>query len=241
MSLLCIGGLDPLGRAGLLADRQACQAFGVEAQVVCSALTAQDDASGAVYPVDPAFFAEQLRVVLRAARPQVVKVGWLSDEAQVTELLRQVGDEVELIIDPLLRTSSGVRVYESDWSAPSYARLLARADLLTPNLVEARELVGGTTLDPVELGSRLQQLGARRVLVKGGHGEGDVLEDVLIDRDGGPHFYRHPRVPGHHRGTGCRLASACGARRSQGATYIQAVTDAVRWLEREIQAAAAAF
>ena len=165
MSLLCIGGLDPLGRAGLLADRQACQAFGVEAQVVCSALTAQDDASCAVYPVDPAFFSEQLRVVLRTARPQVVKVGWLSDEAQVTELLRQVGDEVELIIDPLLRTSSGVRVYQSDWSAPSYARLLARADLLTPNLVEARELVGGTTHDPVELGSRLQQLGARRVLV----------------------------------------------------------------------------
>ena len=53
-------------------------------------------------------------------------MGWLSGEAQVAELLRQVGDEVELIIDPLLRTSSGVRVYQSDWSAPSYARLLAR-------------------------------------------------------------------------------------------------------------------
>ena len=240
MTVLCVGGLDPLGRAGLIVDHATCAAFGVHAVVVCSALTAQDDTSCLVRAVDADFFADQLRVAFRSHSQVVVKVGWLSDEAQLKVLLDLLPESAPLIVDPVMRTTSGVRVYNDDLKSNLYQSYVRRSSLFTPNLIEAQNWLGTPLSEPAELSSRLQLSGASRVLLKGGHSDTDCIDDFFIDRDGSSRVFRHERYPGNHRGTGCRLASAIAARVSQGVGYEQSIADSIDWLTRQIEAAAAA-
>ncbi len=240
MTVLCIGGLDPLGRAGLIVDHATCSALGVRAVVVCSALTAQDDESCLVRAVDADFFAGQLRVVFGAHSDLVVKVGWLTGEEQLKVLLDLLPDNSPLIVDPVLRTTSGVQVYGDNLKSDVFHRYIRRSSLLTPNLIEAQLWLETASPDPAELASRFQLHGASRVLLKGGHSDTDWINDFFIDHDGSSRVFRHERYTGNHRGTGCRLASAVAARVSQGIGYEQAIADAIDWLTRQIEAAAAA-
>ena len=237
MTVVCVGGLDPLGRAGLIADRSACSAVGVHAVVVCTALTAQDDESCLVQVVDAGFLADQLQVVFRSSSKLVVKVGWLAGESQLKVLLELLPDDAELIVDPLMRTTSGVEVFSGDMSGELYQRYIERSDLFTPNLVEAKRWLTASSSDAAELASSLQLRGASRVLLKGGHSDSDCIDDFFIDHDGGLRIFRHDRYPGHHRGTGCRLASSVAARVSQGCEYEHAVAMSIEWLTQQIEAA----
>ena len=235
MSLLLIGGLDPLGRAGLLADLQACRAAGVQPNVLCTALTAQDDERCSSQAVAPSFLAEQLEMVLVCAAPQVVKTGWIANEEQLEVLLTLLPEQTKLLVDPLLCTSSGTRVYSGDLTSGLYPELLRRADLLLPNLNEAAELLGAPIEDIAEAASALRAMGIKRLLLKGGHGEGESITDLFMDDEGGLRFMRHDRSPGQHRGTGCRLASSLAARLSCGASYEEASVAAVAWLSEQLE------
>ena len=241
MTVLCIGGLDPLGRAGLIVDHIACADYGVDANLVCTALTAQDNESCLVESVEPGFFADQLRVVFRTHSEIVVKVGWLTGEAQLKVLLDLLPADAPLVVDPLLRTSSGTEVYRGDIKSDLYRAYIRRSDLFTPNLIEAQAWLDSTSFDAADLASGLQLNGARRVLLKGGHSDGESIDDFFIDEDGTSRIFRHERYSGVHRGTGCRLASAVAARLSQGVGYERSIADSIEWLSRQIEAAAAAY
>ena len=240
MTVVCIGGLDPLGRAGLIVDHAACADVGVDALLVCTALTAQDDESCLVKAVEPRFFADQLRVVFRAHSAVVVKVGWLTGEAQLEVLLDLLPVDARLVVDPLMHTSSGVEVYRDDLKSDLYRSYIRRSDLFTPNLIEAQAWLGSSSVDAADLASGLQMNGARRVLLKGGHSDGESVDDFFLDDDGSSRIFRHERYSGVHRGTGCRLASAVAARLSQGVGYERSIADSIEWLSRQIEAAAAA-
>ena len=235
MNVLLIGGLDPLGRAGLLADVEACRAAGVRAQVLCTALTAQDDTSCGVQVVPAGFLAEQLELVLAQGQTEVIKTGWIADEEQLEAVLDLLPSGLKLVVDPLLATSSGKRVFCGDIHGPNYARLLRRADILMPNLIEAAEILGVAIEDVTEAASALRALGIQRLVLKGGHAEADQITDLFMDDDGGLRFLRHERLPGNHRGTGCRLASSLAAHLCAGASYEDATVKAVAWLSEQLE------
>jgi hydroxymethylpyrimidine/phosphomethylpyrimidine kinase len=239
-AVLCIGGWDPLGRAGLLADRAACAAAGADFAGVCSALTAQDDSAALAWPVSAERLAAQLRICFGSASFGAVKTGWLADAAQIEALLAALPAGLPLIVDPLLATSSGQRVYQGSTDAEPYRRLLGRADLITPNLPEAHSLLGLTYEDPAECATALAGRGMARVLLKGGHGDGAIISDIFVDSDRSIEVFRQPRQVGVQRGTGCRLASFCAAAVAQDRSYANAVAAAIRWLSGQIVATAAA-
>ena len=214
MSVLLIGGLDPLGRSGLLADLEGCRSWGVSPQMVCTALTAQDDHHCSVEPVSASFVAQQLEVVLTQMQPLVVKTGWLANTEQLEAILAGLPETVTLVVDPLLMTSSGRTVFQGSCQSEPYRRLLRRADLVLPNRDEAEALLGAPVHDVTEAASALLASGIKRVLLKGGHAPGARITDLFMDADGGVRFLQHDRIPGRHRGTGCRLASALAARLS---------------------------
>ena len=87
MTVLLIGGLDPLGRSGVIADVQAVHGAGAEAFIVCSALTAQDDHGGDIELVDPDFLAKQLTICFDQEDVRAVKTGWLANDGQIQVLL----------------------------------------------------------------------------------------------------------------------------------------------------------
>lgn len=200
--VLVLAGLDPSGGAGILADAEAVRAAGARPLCLATALTVQTSRRARSFePVRAALVEEQAAALLDDEPVRALKLGMLGTPQMAAAALRiaeRAG--VPLVVDPVLRASSGAPLFLGDARA-AYARLFALATLVTPNLDEAREL------DPLALG-------ARAVLIKGGHLEGDAV-DVLHEGERTLDL-RAPRIAGDRRGKGCRLASAIAARLALG-------------------------
>jgi hydroxymethylpyrimidine/phosphomethylpyrimidine kinase len=239
-SVLLIGGWDPLGRAGLLADQAALQRLGRQSfSALVTAQTAQDDGTMRLWGEPISRLRLQLEIIFKETQPSVVKSGMIVDEQQLGLLLDKIPPDVEWIVDPVLRSSSGQACYLDDCQGEMYRALLRRADLITPNLPEAEALTGMTGVAREDLLEGLKTLGARRILLKGGHGQGDHVQDLLTTSSP-PKTLSQPRLPGRFRGTGCRLASLVAGYRSQGIPWVSAVNQAHemhhQWLQERATA-----
>lgn len=223
--LLAVGGLDPSGGAGLAIDARAAAGAGVFARLVASALTVQDSRRLArVSSVDPSLLAASLDAAF-AEGVDVVKAGLLHDARTVDVLLDRLPHDVPLVVDPVLRATSGGELVAQDALA-AYPRLLARTTLATPNADEARRLTG--LPDARDAAWALRKLGARNVLVTGGDVPGARVVDLLVTEAEGEIRLEAPRLPGGPwRGTGCALATLAGAHMAQGYSVFDAVEAAV--------------
>lgn len=233
--ILLAGGWDPLGRAGLSADIEALARLELQpAAALVTAQTAQDDRHMQLWGTPISRLRQQLQLLSTETSITHLKTGILVDEQQVNLLLEWVPDSVEWVLDPVLESSSGRACYLDDCQGEVYRRLIRRADLITPNQPEAEALTGMVDVEPADLLEGLKALGARRILLKGGHGEGPEMEDLLAGSQP-PQSLRQPRLPGSFRGTGCRLASLVIGFRSQGLRWGAAVQEAHRahgrWLK----------
>lgn len=223
--VLCIGGLDPSGRAGLLADARAVEAMGARAVCVASALTFQSSLSARGYvAVSPDVLRRQLELLLAEEPIGAVKLGQLASLENAL-LVAKLLPQRPLVVDTPLVTSSGVELLPAEAVSEAYAPLLARATLVTPNAVEVLALAGGH--DPLAAVRRLE---AAAVLLKGGHLVGDEVIDRLYERGELSRSWTASREPGVFRGTGCRLASAVAARLAEGDQLDLAIEAARGWL-----------
>lgn len=231
-AVLCIGGLDSSGGAGLLRDAATVAGLGVAVRAAASAVTAQGPGGvAAVQPVDPATLAAQIA----AAGPvAAVKTGMLCDAARVRAVAAALPD-APLVLDPVLAASSGRALLDPGGVAAMLDLLVPRAALVTPNGPERDALAALLGVAPADLPAALLDRGCGAVLVKGGHGGGPSCEDVLHDA-GGRRRFRAPRLPGGARGTGCTLASAVAARLARGGGLAEAVADARAVVRARIRA-----
>ncbi len=232
---LSIAGLDPSGGAGVLADVKTFTALGVYGAGVVTAVTVQNTLGvRAVSPLPAELVAAQLDALLTDLPVRAVKIGMLA----TAEIVHAVADVLRahpgpaVVLDPVLVASSGAPLLDDDAVAALLTELLPLTTLLTPNLPEAARLLG-ETLPPTEAGARLLAHGAGAVLVKGGHGAGAELEDVLVTCGAcAPLRLRHPRVDTPHtHGTGCALSAAIAAGLAREMPLYQAVEHAVTWLQ----------
>ncbi|MDD5307100.1 MAG: PfkB family carbohydrate kinase [Deltaproteobacteria bacterium] len=240
-SLLAVGGLDPTGGAGLLLDAAAARHVGVHAAVVVAVVTVQDGGSFALArPEDPALVREAVDFVLRALPVGAVKIGALGS-AGIVEALTEASQAPSfppLVVDPVMRSTTGGVLLDREGVAALAARLLPRSALVTPNLAEAAILAGcevGSVGQMEKAARRILELGAGAVLVKGGHLDGDEAVDVFVDRTGTVRVLRSPRLPvGKVRGTGCALASLVAALLAKGEPLEAAVERGRKLLLREM-------
>jgi len=241
---LSIAGSDSSGGAGIQADLKTFEALGTYGATVLTALTAQNTVGvTAVHDVPPDFVRAQLRAVFDDLDVRATKIGMLSRVVTI-EAVRAELDAAEarhVVLDPVMVAASGARLLETDAVEALVRVLLPRAEVVTPNLLEAAAILGvAVAATPAEMRAQaeaLRALGAQAVLVKGGHGEGAECVDVLVTADG-LHTFSAPRVPGPARhGTGCSLSSAIAAGLAHGATLERAVADAKTWLNGAISAA----
>jgi hydroxymethylpyrimidine/phosphomethylpyrimidine kinase len=171
-----------------------------------------------------------------------IKVGMLGNAATVEAVARTLAplSSTPIVVDPVLAASSGEALLSEDAIAPLLERLFPLAALVTPNLPEAARLTGlpvDTDEERVAAARRLRGP-ITAVLLKGGHGAGDELVDLLLDGETIERF-THPRQTGAMRGTGCALASAVAARLASGEEIADAVRGAVDYVQRQIAAATA--
>lgn len=219
--VLLIGGLDSSCGAGLVRDAATVSALGGSPIVCATAVTAQG-AHGvlAVHPIPPAVITAQI------VAADAVKIGMLCDRTTVEAVARSLAEFplTPVVLDPVIAASSGGRLLSDNGITAMLDLLLPRVDLITPNLPELRilaEASGITAEDPRDQAQGLLRLGARAVLVKGGHANGPEAIDLLIGPDGTTPLVG-PRYAGTRRGTGCTMASAIATALGQGALLCDA-------------------
>ncbi len=241
-----VAGSDCSGGAGLQADVIACADFGCHACPVLSAVTAQSmDTLRAVYPLDAEQLRSQLSALATTMPPRAIKLGMLGGAdtlGVITDFLDN--DKTFVVCDPVLTTSGGDPLIDTQGIAAMRHQLLPKVDLLTPNLQELKRLSGRQKIahpqDIEEAAKILLGFGAKSVLVKGGHlqlgGDADFCCDYWTDGID-PHWSRSPRIDtARQRGTGCTLASAVAAAKARGHPLRDAMVLARMYLNRRLGA-----
>ena len=227
---LTIAGSDSSAGAGIQADLKTFAAFGVYGMSAVTAITAQNTVEVRdVLPMPPAVVASQVDAVLSDIGADAVKTGMLANAeiiAVVAERLRAHSVE-KLVVDPVMVASHGEPLLEADAVATLIRELLPLALLATPNLPEAEMLTNRSINSWEEAKSAARQIvemGARSVLIKGGHFDSDRnATDLFFDGSGYRDFTAVRIDTTSTHGTGCTLSAAIAAGLAKGL----AVTDAV--------------
>ena len=242
--VLIVAGSDSGGGAGIQADIKAVTAMGAFAATAITALTAQNTQGvHGVVPIDPAFIVQQIEVVLTDIGADALKTGMLHSvpviEA-VADALQRLAPDTPLVVDPVMVAKGGHRLLLTEAETALRDRLLPMAALLTPNLPEAEVLVGfpvRVEADMERAAAKLASLGAKAVLMKGGHLEGDRVVDLLF-HDGKVDRFEDPRIQSRStHGTGCTLASAIAAGLAQTMSLRDAVARARAYVREAIATA----
>lgn len=242
--VLIIAGSDSGGGAGIQADIKTVTALGGYAATAITAVTVQDTLGvHGVHSIPIDTIEAQARVVLADIGADAIKTGMLSSVAVVElvgRLLDGPGAGIPAVIDPVMVAKGGASLLQ-DVAVMAVAReLVPRATLLTPNAPEAEALTGIAVvdLDGQRLaGERLLRMGAKAVLMKGGHVPGATVVDLLLTPQGETSF-EGPRIETRNtHGTGCTLASACAAGLAQGMRLEDAVARAWAYVAEAIRRA----
>ena len=240
---LTIAGSDSGGGAGIQADLKTFHRFGVFGTSVITAITAQNTLGVTDWMAVPTLLiTEQLDAVASDLRPAAIKTGMLAD-ADVVHVVREGIMKHRLspyVLDPVMVATSGDPLLAPDAVQAIVSELLPLADLVTPNLDEARILSGieiSDVRDMERAATLLVERGAKAALVKGGHLSGSEAIDVLNTGDQ-LHIFRRRRIDTKHtHGTGCTLSAAIAAHLALGESLYHAVELSLSFVHRAIEAA----
>jgi hydroxymethylpyrimidine/phosphomethylpyrimidine kinase len=227
--ILTIAGSDSSGGAGIQADIKTITMLGGYAMTAITAVTAQNTCGvQAVEVLSPELVAAQIDSCIGDVGVDAVKIGMLGS-ARIADVVagRLASLGVPIVFDPVMVATSGALLADGATTA-SFARLIAIATLVTPNLPELAALGGEALL----AGS------ARAVLIKGGHGAGDVLIDRLVTSAGEAARWEGTRIDTRHtHGTGCTLAAAIATGLGQGMRLEAAIAQARQFVRAALEAA----
>jgi len=239
-----IAGSDSSGGAGIQADLKTFSALGVYGASVIAALTAQNTKGvTGIHDVPPAFVTGQIDAVFSDLKVGAVKLGMLSNAAVIAAVADGLArhKQSNVVLDPVMVATSGDRLLKPDAVDNLRKLLFPIALVITPNLPEAAALLDtGIATDEAAMrqqGEQLLTLGAKAVLIKGGHAGGAESIDLLVE-PGGVTRLSSPRFKTRNtHGTGCTLSSAIAAGIAKGMTLGDAAQVAKSYVTTAIAAA----
>lgn len=239
--LLVVAGSDSGGGAGIEADIKTATSLGAYAATAITALTVQNTQGiERVLPVPSDFVAQAMAAVLRDIGADAIKTGMLVDAATVSavaDVLDKFAPDTPLVVDPVMVSSSGTRLLSEDAIEVLKRRLIARAAVIAPNIPEAEILLGRRIEDAKDAALALRKLGARIVVITGGHGTGPTVRDIICDVDG-VHVLEASRLDTRStHGTGCTFASAVASGIAQGIPPRAAIARAHDFVHEAIRTA----
>ncbi len=238
-----IAGSDSGGGAGIQADLKTFSALGVYGASVIAALTAQNTQGvTAIHDVPADFVAAQMDAVFSDLEVSAVKIGMLSQPAVIETvaagLARHRQDRV--VLDPVMVAASGDRLLAAEAVDVLRHVLIPRAMLITPNLPEAAALLETTVAESEsamrEQGEKLLAMGARAVLIKGGHGSGAESVDLLVTPTTFARLAAERIATRNTHGTGCTLSSAVAAGLAKGLDLTASLREAKAYVTAAIAA-----
>ena len=244
--VLSIAGSDSGGGAGIQADLKTFAALGCYGMTAITALTAQNTLGvRAIHAVPPEMLRDQIDAVVEDIGVDAVKIGMLHSTVTVRTVTEAIDRHrlPRVVLDPVMMSTSGAVLIDDEAIAVLVAELFPRAVVITPNLDEAALLVGNPLSSEASMEAaarRLLAVGARAVLLKGGHLAGDTVSDLLMTQPADAEWMRAPRLDtGNTHGTGCTLSSAIAAHLALGASLRDAVASARAFVRGALEAGAA--
>jgi hydroxymethylpyrimidine/phosphomethylpyrimidine kinase len=239
-----IAGSDSSGGAGIQADLKTFAALGVYGASVITALTAQNTQGvGGIHDVPADFIRAQIDAVFSDLDVAAVKIGMLSQVATIEAVAQGLAAHraKNIVLDPVMVATSGDRLLVPEAVEALRKELVARALVVTPNLLEAAALAGASVArnkQEMEVQAReLLAQGARNVLIKGGHGAGDESVDLLIGQGEVVRLSAKRIATKNLHGTGCTLSSAIAAGLAKGLDLNSAAQQAKVYVTAAIAAA----
>jgi hydroxymethylpyrimidine/phosphomethylpyrimidine kinase len=240
--VLIIAGSDSGGGAGIQADIKAVTMLGGYAATAITAITVQNTLGvTGVFPLPLDLIEQQARAVLDDIGADAIKTGMLGT-AEVVERVAAILDtsDAAVVVDPVMVAKGGASLLATDAVEAVKSLMIPRASLLTPNAPEAEALTGLTVADQDgqrRAGEALLAMGAKAVLMKGGHVDGPTVVDILMTGSGET-LLEGPRIDTTStHGTGCTLASACAAGLAKGLPLEVAVAEAWAYVAEAIRRA----
>lgn len=252
-SVVTIAGSDSSGGAGIQADLKTMTALGVYGQSAITALTAQNTTGVlGVAETDPAFLELQIETIFNDIRPDAVKIGMVANADLIATIASSLKafEAQNIVLDPVMVATSGASLASDSVAQALVDYLFPLACVVTPNLAEAEVLSGTSIAQPqhmVEAAHIIKELGARAVLVKGGHLENaqatyagtsfdeGFAYDLLLAEDGTEFWLSEPRIETKNtHGTGCTLSSAIACYLALGHTLPDAVKRAKFYLTQAL-------
>jgi hydroxymethylpyrimidine/phosphomethylpyrimidine kinase len=239
-----IAGSDSSGGAGIQADLKTFAALGVYGACAITALTAQNTSGvTAIHDVPADFIAAQIDAVFSDLDVDAVKIGMLSQVAAIQAVAAGLDRHhaTNIVLDPVMVATSGDRLLAASAVEALRKELIPRALVVMPNLPEAAQLTGATLArneEEMEAQAReILSMGARRVLIKGGHGDGDESVDLLIGQGEVVRLSAKRIATRNTHGSGCTLSAAIAAGLAKGLDLVAASQDAKAYVTAAIAGA----
>lgn len=245
--VLSIAGSDSSGGAGIQADLKTFSALGVYGATAITAITAQNTQGvHSQLAIDPQMVYEQIVAVVEDLHPSFIKIGMLSNADIVRVVAKALNRyTIPVILDPVIVSSTGHRLLSIEAQEVIKSQLLPLSLLVTPNIPEMEALTNhpvDTYEHKVEASKILFDYGAKAILLKGGHEEGEQKSDILFtNSQSGIEsviFASESVATRNTHGTGCTLSSAITAFMARGCGMVEAIAEAKSFITEAIRGGA---
>jgi hydroxymethylpyrimidine/phosphomethylpyrimidine kinase len=212
--ILIIAGSDSSGGAGIQADIKTVTSLGSYAMTAITAVTAQNTTGvKSIAGIDPKEISKQILFTCRDIKPDAIKIGMLHSESVINSVinsLKSIG-VTKIILDPVMIAKGGARLINNKAINILKKKLIKRVSLITPNIPEAEFLTNlkiKNTQDMIWAAQVLLSMGAKNVLIKGGHLKTTIVKDIFVNKKEIKIFSNKKLKTKNTHGTGCTLSSA---------------------------------
>ena len=237
--VLIIAGSDSGGGAGIQADIKTTSFFKGYAMTVVTAITAQNTIGvQSIYPLPKQIVIDQINSINNDLTPDVIKIGMLADEEIINHISINISD-YKIVLDPVMVATSGDVLVSDEIINSIKDKLINKSFLITPNIYEA-EILSKMKINnlenQIEAAIKLLKLGCKNVLIKGGHGNSDNINDVLVTSDGNEHIFKSNKIISTNtHGTGCSLASAIATNLGLGIDIKESIKNSIEYVQNGIK------
>ena len=238
--LLIIAGSDSSGGAGIQADIKTATSLGVYAMTAITAITAQNTTGvKSIVSVSPKEIFNQISFSVKDIKPNSVKIGMLHNVEVIKEVIKAIKKYKlkNIVIDPVMVAKSGHRLISNNSINYLRKKLLPFALIVTPNIPEAETLIKKkikTLDDVIKAGREILKFGPKFVLIKGGHANKFLIEDVLISKNNIKIFKNKKIKTKNTHGTGCTLSSAIASFVSKNYNINESCRQSIQYVHKAI-------
>jgi len=239
--ILIIAGSDSSGGAGIQADIKTVTALGSYAMTAITAVTIQNTTGvKSIVSIDPKEISNQIEFTSKDIKPDAIKIGMLHSTKVIKSVIRSLDiiNVKKIILDPVMVAKGGAKLIDDKAVQLLKNELLKKVSLVTPNIPEAEILTGikiKTKEDIIFAASRLIELGAKNVFIKGGHLDSKVVQDIFVSKKEIMIIKNKKITTNNTHGTGCTLSSAISTFFSCGKTLKKSCELATMYVNNSIR------